>query len=192
MVAESFEFKRGFKSNSEKISLDYRKTLGLQQHEPLSACDLANHLKIKIVTPKNIFPAKSESLRILSTSNNWSALTMPCKSGSRIIILNDKHSKARQESDLMHEIAHVILNHETSSSKKLDGFDILLRDYNEEQEKEAEWLGACLQLPRYALLYHLNKNHKTQEISVIFNASEQMVKYRINSTGVKKQYSYMH
>lgn len=190
MAVESFEFKKSFKSNSEKAALSYRKTLGFKPQDSLPAASLANHLNIKILTPVDVFPPNSESHRILMMSKEWSALTMSCKSGNRIIIFNDKHSIARQESDLMHELAHIICNHETSTSKKLDGIDILLREYNEEQEKEAEWLGGCLQLPREAILWHLKRNHKIQDIAKFFNASEQMVRYRINTTGVKRQIAY--
>ena len=89
----------------------------------------------------------------------------------------------------MHEIAHVVCNHETPDTSRIDGVDILLRSYNEQQEKEAEWLGGCLQLPREALLWHIKKNHSVKEIAEHFTASEKMVKFRINTTGVKRQSS---
>jgi Zn-dependent peptidase ImmA (M78 family) len=186
---ESFKFKRGFKTESEKKALEFREILGLKPYEPLSAVTLSQHLNIIIATPGEIFPKKSISYGVLTASKEWSALTMICKSGNRLIIHNDKHSLARQESDLMHEIAHVIRKHDTSDRTRIDGVDILLRNYNEEQEKEAEWLGASLQLPREALLWHLKRNHSVKEIATIFTASETMVKYRINSTGVNRQSS---
>jgi Zn-dependent peptidase ImmA (M78 family) len=90
----------------------------------------------------------------------------------------------------MHELAHNICGHETSKSQQINGLGLLLREYNEEQEKEAEWLGSCLQLPRKALVWALNKKMSYEEISEYFQASEDMVRFRINTTGVKKQISY--
>ena len=89
----------------------------------------------------------------------------------------------------MHEIAHVICKHEKYESRRMDGVDILLRTYDEQQEKEAEWLGGCLQLPREALLWHIQKNRSVKEIAEFFTASEKMVRFRMNSTGVKRQSS---
>jgi len=108
-------------------------------------------------------------------------------SGNRIIIHNNKNSKYRQESDLMHELAHVICEHETPDNRRIDGFEILLRNYNEQQEKEAEWLGGCLQLPRDALVWHIKRNLSVKEIAEVFSASQTMVRFRINSTGVNRQ-----
>ena len=182
-----FVFQRGFKADSEKKAIFLRKELGLQPHDPLPAYRLSEYLKIKILTPANIFDKSSDSYRTLMNSKDWSALTMICQSGNRIIIHNDKNSRFRQESDLMHELAHVVCNHETCGSSRIDGEDILLRTFNEQQEKEAEWLGGCLQLPREALLWHIHRNRSIKEIAELFTASEKMVRFRINSTGVRQQ-----
>lgn len=184
---ESFKFKRGFKTESEKKALDYRKVLDLKTYDPLPAEIISQYLNIKILAPSDILNNKSINYSILTSSKDWSALTLISKVGNRIIIHNDRHSKARKESDLMHEIAHVICKHDTSERTKINGEDILLRTYNEEQEKEAEWLGGCMQLPREALLWHLRRNVSVKEIATIFSASESMVRFRINSTGVKHQ-----
>ena len=184
-----FNFKRGFKKESEEKAIFFRRELGLQPYAPLPAHSLSEHLNIKVLTPSEILEKTSDSYKILMNSKEWSALTLPCISGERIIIHNNKNSKYRQESDLMHELAHVICEHETPDNSRIDGIGILLRNYNEQQEKEAEWLGGCLQLPREALLWHIQRNRSVKEIAEFFIASEKMVRFRINSTGVKRQYS---
>lgn len=187
-----YKFKRGFKTDAEKKAIFFRNELGLHAYDPLPAIHLSEYLKIKVITPGNILEKSSNSYRVLMDSKEWSALTLTCQSGNRIIIHNNKNSKNRQESDLMHEIAHVICNHDTPDRNRIDGVDILLRSFNEQQEKEAEWLGGCLQLPREALLWHLRKNRSVEEIAEYFTASEEMVRFRINSTGVKQQVSRWH
>lgn len=184
-----FKFKRGFKKESEEKAIFFRRELGLQPYDPLPAQNLSEYLNIKILTPSEILEKTSDSYKILMSSKEWSALTMPCISGERIIIHNNKNSRYRQESDLMHELAHVICEHETPDSSRIDGIGILLRNYNEQQEKEAEWLGGCLQLPRDALLWHIKRCQSVKEIAEVFSASETMVRFRINSTGVNRQSS---
>jgi Zn-dependent peptidase ImmA (M78 family) len=187
-----FKFKRGFKKESEEKAIFFRRELGLQPYDPLPAQRLSEYLNIKILTPAEILEKTSNSYKILMSSKEWSALTLPCISGKRIIIHNNKNSIYRQESDLMHEIAHVVCNHETYESTRIDGVDILLRTFNEQQEKEAEWLGGCLQIPREALLWHIHRNRSVKEIAEFFIASEKMVRFRINSTGVSRQSSRWH
>jgi len=187
MVSDNFKFKRGFKTESENKAESFRKALNIIPHEPLPAISLADYLGLSIFTPSDIFKECSEALFELNLSNEWSALTLPCQSGKSIIIHNGRHSKPRQESNLMHELAHNICGHMTSNQSTLNGIDLLLREYNEEQEKEAEWLGGCLQLPRKALLWAINQKMNEREIAEYYNASLVMVKFRLNITGVKYQ-----
>ncbi len=182
-----FKFTRGFKKQSEEKAIFFRRELGLHPYDPLPAQRLSEYLNIKILTPSEILEKTSDCYKILISSKEWSALTLPCMSGNRIIIHNNKNSKYRQESDLMHELAHVICEHETPDNRRIDGFEILLRNYNEQQEKEAEWLGGCLQLPRDALVWHIKRNLSVKEIAEVFSASQTMVRFRINSTGVNRQ-----
>ena len=190
-MAKAFKFKRGFKAEAERNAVNYREILNIDSKAPLPAKILADYLDIKVVTPSAIFPKNSNSLNTLSSSNNWSALTLVCKSGKRLIIHNDRHSLPRQESNIMHEIAHVLCKHESPNKSLLDGIGILMRDYNETQEKEAEWLGGCLQIPRDALMWSLKKKMNNNEIADFFNASVDMVTFRINTTGVQRQLFFL-
>lgn len=124
-------------------------------------------------------------------SNNWSAVTIPIGRNKYWIIHNNTHTHSRQQSNLMHELAHIICGHKVDDAKLNLGLSGFLRDYNEEQENEAEWLGACLQLPRPALLWALKKGMSQNDIADYFNASIEMTRFRINITGVKSQLRYL-
>lgn len=189
-MRENFKFKHGFKKQSEDKAKEFRVALKKEIHEPLPAAMLAEYLELDIKTPIEIFGGAGDALNTLINTDEWSALTLPCKSGRNIIIHNDTHSINRQESNIMHELAHNICGHETSKSQQINGLGLFMREYNEEQEKEAEWLGACLQLPRIALLWALKRNMTQKEISEYYQASEDMVRFRVNTTGVKRQLSY--
>ncbi len=65
---------------------------------------------------------------------------------------------------------------------------IFLRDFNNEHEGEAEWLGGCLQLPSVALFCNYKKDRLSlREIAQKFNASVDMVRFRVNMCGFNKR-----
>ena len=182
-----FKFKRGFKTFAEKKSIELRTELGIKPSYPLPSRILSEHLKVILKSPDEI-PGMDESILkclLKKSESHWSGVTLQI-GDQLLVIVNSSHSKARQESDIMHELAHVICRHQMGEFVPLaDG--LFLRDYNEEQEKEAEWLGGCLQLPRVALHYHYKIYEMSQqEIAEKFNASSDMVHFRINVCKVKR------
>lgn len=87
----------------------------------------------------------------------------------------------------MHELAHIICEHQPDRQLELNGIGLPLRDHDPEHEAEAEWLGACLQIPREGLLWALRKGMKPSEIAEHYKASLKMTNYRIGITGAKIQ-----
>lgn len=190
---EKIKYKNGFKKWADEIAIDTRKQLGLYPSSPLCAFKLCKHLNIPIFEPSQVEGLSTEHLNELlgNGSSHWSALTIPLPLDKYLIIHNPTHSEARQQSNLMHEIAHILCKHTIPEEKrktKLSGF---LRNLDMDQENEAEWLGACLQLPRPALLYSLKKGMTQLEIAEYYNCSIEMVRYRTNITGVNKQIRYL-
>jgi len=185
-------YRRGFKKWADDKTIELRQEMGLFANSHLCAFDLCDYLKIPVWTPEEI-PGITESFLkelLITGCSHWSAASIPLGNEKYLIVHNPKHSEARQQSNLMHELAHIICDHKVNQEKAKLGLSGFLRNYNEDQENEAEWLGACLQLPRPALLYALKRNMSNDEISLMYKASPEMVKYRINITGVKRQLSY--
>ena len=190
---KSPKFRRGFKKWSDDKALEFRQDLGLRSIDPLCAFALCEHLGVPIKTPKDLPKLGQDVISHLLNegSSEWHAATVPLPKSKYWILHNPNNSLARQQSDLMHEVGHIVCKHEVppeKSSLRLSGF---LRNLNPEQEDEADWLGSCLQLPRPALLNCLKRGLSIEEISECYNASKQMVTYRINITGVKKQLKYL-
>lgn len=186
--------KRGFKANAERISNNFREELGLEIHAPLCAFELANHLDIEVISPE-ILGLNDKDLDVLmgdfKKSSGWSALTMKNSDNKKLIIHNIRMSDARQQSDIMHELAHIICNHEIiiPDSHILPDY---MRYYDKYQEAEAEYLGSCLQFSRECLIWALTHgNMSKQEIASNYTASKQMVNFRINTTGINKQLKYI-
>lgn len=181
------QFKRGFKTKAEKLSDEYRAKLNIQAWEPLCAFKLANHLNIPIYTATEILGENN----YLDTLNNgeWSALTMPTKSLNRIIIYNPLNTPQRQQSDLMHELAHIICEHKRDLDKYNFSIPFGMHEYDEVQENEAIYLGGALQLSKACLFWSKKRNLEYEEIAVKFNSSKEMVNYRMNITGIGKRKS---
>lgn len=188
MLTNKNKFIRGFKTKADKLSVSLREELGLKYYEPICAFDLCKHLDIKVLTPKEVPELLPRDIHQMDSDIEiWSALTFPLGNEKNLIIHNPQHSSRRQQSNLMHEISHVLCGHKVSKDPivlMLSGF---LRNHNENDEREAEWLGSCIQLPRAALLWALKRGMDNEEIAEYYNASDDMVRYRINITGVNKQ-----
>lgn len=180
----------GFKAKAERISTDFRKELDLKVHDPLSAFDLAKHLEITVRNPIEAGLSKSEGHTLMRNGSGWSGLTLVNEDGEHIIIYNSYESPGRQQSTVMHELAHVICKHALPEPKIIANQILPLRSYDPVFEEEANSLGASLQIPRAGLLWALKKKMTVSEISDHFLASEAMVTFRINTTGVNKQLSF--
>lgn len=181
--------RRGFKAFAEKKSLEFRAILGLKDVDFLDAFLLAQHLGITIKCASEFLGNGEEFLKLCSTDSGWSAARLINEIGEQIIIHNTRQSVYRQQSNLMHEIAHVVCEHDLIVDPEQDKIlaNLFIRPYNKTQEEEAEVLGAALQIPRDGLVKHLYKAKSIEEISEIYQASRQMVQFRINNTGAKFQ-----
>ena len=191
MVAKSI-LKRGFKSNADRLAKQYREKLGIHPCAPLCALKLAEYLQVPVYSATT-FLNLPEEVNLLSGMNGkdceWSALTMITAAGNRIIIYNPFHSVARQQSVVMHELAHIICNHETNQKDYDFEIPFGMREFDEEQEEEAKCLGSTLQLATPCLLWAKKRNMATEVIAAHFNASTEMVNYRMNMSGIAKRYS---
>lgn len=179
-------FQRGFKSRAEELSFHFRKALGLSKSCRLCAFELADHLDVLVRSPEELGMSQVEAQALMSSSEStWSALCTLTKDDKRIVVHNILHSKARQQSNLMHELAHIILEHELP--EVLQNLPWYMRSYDKVHESEAEYLGAALQIPRNGLLTKLRAGYSEEMLAEHFGASDEMVRYRINITGVRRQ-----
>lgn len=176
-------FKRGFKANAERLAIEYREKLGIKAWEPLCAFKLADFLSIPIYCATEFgYP---EHILI---NGEWSALTMPTKSGKKIIIHNKLHSLARQQSDLMHELSHIVCNHNRKNKNIELAYQFEMLHYDEIQEEEAKYLGAAFQISKAGLFWSKKRNLTLEEIAKHFNSSVDIARLRMNITGIGKTF----
>ncbi len=177
----------GFKTKAERIACEFRTRLGLTLFSPLPAKRLLAHLEVWVFQPEEIPGLRPEVVHEMlnGSSQHWSAVTIHDLQGRPFIIHNPDHAPTRQESDLMHEAAHIICKHPPGKIVKVG--ELNFRSYDEQHEDEAKWLGGCLQIPRRALLWAIGRRMTTEQMGEHFCASEAIVRYRRNITGVDVQ-----
>lgn len=177
--------KRGFKSKSEVLAKEVREKLGLKPWQRLTSKSLAEDLGFTIISPSQVPGMTEEMIHCLTVanSNEWSAVTLEDDFGF-LMIENPAHSLKRRESTRMHELAHVLCKHEPTALSDISGLGFATRAYDKDQEDEADWLGRCLHLPKPVLGYCLNRGWTVSKISDEFVASESLVNYRLNKSGV--------
>lgn len=179
--------KRGFKSECESIATAVRSEIGLDTHAPLHPRLLAEHLEIPIHPVSSLRGDDVDAaIRHVTVIDQAVLSAMTIFPGwprrHRIIIFNDRNSKARQNSDLAHELSHGLLLHEPRAAI-VNG----CRDYAKAEEDEAAWLSGCLLVPRDAALLVASDGLDLRTAAEHYGVSAEMMRYRLNSTGAKRQ-----
>ena len=183
-------FTRGFKSWCENVAIQQRREVDLKAIDPLDPWRLAMHIGIEVWKPQDIPGIDPACLKTLlrTDPSSWSAVTL-CVGETDLIILNSSHSKARQASDLTHELAHLLIGHSASRMDvSEDGF-LILNTFDRQQEDEANWLAGCLLLPREAVVVIRKRGTDLAAAARSYGVSMEMLTYRINVTGVDFQVS---
>jgi Predicted Zn peptidase len=169
----------------ENESIRVRRELKLYAYDPLPAQRLALHLNIPIMSPTEIPGVEEPTLQaLLGEDAGWSAITVPIGEDKHLIIYNPTHATTRYESNVMHELAHLLLGHQPIRLRQLSG-GLPTREYRVEDEKGAEYLGGSLQISAKGLDWAFQRGMTHQETAQHFGASLQMVRYRCNMTGRK-------
>lgn len=177
--------RRGFKTEAERLADRTRTQLGLQPHTHLPIRDLATHLNIKIYAADDLVDRVAlEELHRLQPGA-FSAATFHLPDGRTVIVYNPLSDDGRTNSDIAHEIAHILLDHDVRELQQIAGHTFLT--CNPEQEEEANWLAGCLLLPRALLLREAFAGTDPTTIAHKHHVSIPMARFRLNTSGVLLQ-----
>lgn len=173
---------KSFRKQCETIAAEKRTELALRIFDPLPAHLLAKRYKAIIRRPDEM-NMPEDVVKYFLTDTNWWGILFPFK--PPIIVYNPKQTPARFESTIMHELAHLILNHPPERIYFApDGS--FSRDYKSSIEAEAAYLGSCLQIPRRGLLWAVQRGMSNEEIAGHFKSSVDMVIWRQNMVNWKE------
>ncbi|GFO80648.1 MAG: hypothetical protein A49_02750 [Methyloceanibacter sp.] len=173
------KFRYGFKSESEFYASTFREELSLAPHAPLHATDLAQHLEIP-VRPLSTHEGIPEDIKNFWRTNEddtFSGLTIN-DGVYKEVVYNDFHHLRRQNSDISHELAHIVLGHPLTAPIRPNGE----RDYDPTIEEEAKWLGATLLLPKKALIRIILNGLTIETVKQEYCVSEDLFQFRAHVT----------
>ena len=177
--------RRGFKSESERIAERVRADAHLSTGAQVSPGALAEHLNVELLAGDALLPlSRFKELHKLQ-ADAFSACTFPPIDGRTVVVYNPLSSIGRRNSDVAHELAHILLGHELSRVETIGESTFLSCD--PQQEEEAGWLAGCLLLPRELLLREVRRGLRASAIAEEYDVSEDMAVFRINVTGVLRQ-----
>ena len=176
--------RRGFKTEAEHLAEATRSAMGLKPTDRLDATVLANHAGAGLRRADELtLRSKLEDLEARQPGA-FSACTFQV-GGRPVIVYSPLASEGRKQSNITHEVAHLLLNHSLQTVQQLNGVSFFTCDPDEEQE--ANWLAGCLLLPRTLLLSAGHRGLSVSEISRKYVVSRQMAEFRIRATGVLRQ-----
>ena len=116
----------------------------------------------------------------------FSAATFHLPEGRTIAVYNPcSREPERTNSDIGHEIAHILLDHDVREIQQIAGHTFIT--CNPEQEEEATWLAGCLLLPRPLLLREAHNGTSAEAIADKYEVSPHMARFRLNTSGVLLQ-----
>lgn len=171
--------------------MEIRKSLGLAHDAPLHGVDLAEQFGATVWNERDVAGLSALDLRQLTVidGQSWSAFTLRIRS-RHLVLFNSSQTAPRVNSVIMHELAHIALGHELHSASLSEDGHLIPSNYSQDQEDEADWLGGTLLLPRPALLRIRRDGLSDAAAMNMFQASEEMLKWRFRMTGVDYQLGY--
>ena len=163
--------------------------MGIRPSDGLDAAVLAAHAEANVARADRLTSrSKLEALEKLQPGA-FSACTFHIR-GRPTIVYSPLASHGRTQSDIAHEVSHILLDHDLQTVQQLDGLSFFTCDPDEEQE--ANWLAGCLLLPRKLLLRAVRSGLSAAEISEEYGVSLPMAEFRIRATGVLRQVRSTH
>ena len=176
--------RRGFRAEAERISAAVRKDLGIAVVDPLPLDKAARTRKAAVVSAAELVEverlAQLERLQAFA----FSACTFEVD-GRAVIVFNPLRSEPRQQSDVAHELSHLLLKHELTEIREVAG--VPFRTCRPDQEEEATTLGGALLLPRPLLLRAVSQGMGVDDIAGKYGVTPEMARFRLNTTGVARQ-----
>ena len=179
---------RGFKAWAERTAVAVRRELDLAPVDPLDPRQLAERLGVLLVNPRDFpdLPRDIVAQLLVRDATGWSAATLLVLDNP-MVIYNPTHSPGRQASNIVHELAHIMLKHEPAKVIFSQDEQMATRTFDKRQEDEANWLGWTLLLPRDALVAARRRRMARTKIAQEYGVSTNLVRYRLQVTGVDAQ-----
>ena len=160
--------------------------LGLGSTESVEPQLIAELLGIEVRAGDELIPRERfEELRKIQP-DAFSACTLRPSPERMVVVYNPLSPETRQRSDIAHELAHTLLDHELSQVRKLGGVPFLSCDPVQEEEAAlVVWMSPAAQ--GVALGRDSEGSLCSGHSQKAWCESERMAQYRLDVTGVVRQ-----
>jgi IrrE N-terminal-like domain len=179
--------------NFELKALGLRDFARVRTDLPLNPFELARFANLIVLSFDQV-QGLSESTRehlLGPAAEKWSGGACSLPDGTKLVILNPKHGRARTNATLMEEICHVFLGHQPNRLSIVTTDErgkVMARDYRKTDEEEAYGVGAAGLVPYGALKRLLLQGKTSAEIARHFRVSRELVEYRMKVTRLWHDY----
>jgi hypothetical protein len=185
---------RGFQTRAEKLSLTIRERLGLRPTHTCPARRVAELYGYSVTSVgaligliqsgfEDSFISSDRVLDDLLRINGLEFSGMMALFRSqKMIFYNDQESSERQESVIMHEMAHALCEH-PGDDLQLNSV-MGMRQHDSSHEEQARWLGGVLQIPDVGLFWYAKNGYSLEAIARAYSSSIEMARYRWNACGI--------
>ena len=178
---------RGLKTRCEEMARSLRVELRLDASARLSPDRLASYLDVAVWSVADLGLSEEDIHQLVRKDPDaWSAITVSA-SDREAVIVNPSHRRGRYSSDVMHELAHLLLGHQPSTLFFAGEGNMALRGYDSSAEEEANWLAAALLLSREALVHFRRSRLSAERACEVYGVSRQLFHFRVRMTGVDRQ-----
>ena len=171
--------RRGFRTEAEGYASEFRAELGIATDGALCPFRLAALLEVPVV-PLSELNGFDCSAGGYAEEEAFSATTV-ADGTYKMIFHNDGHHPHRQNSNIMHEIAHILLGHPAHPPLTEDR----CRNFNTTFETEAKELGFTLLVSKPAALKIVESGITMAQASILYGASRALIEYRIRITDAR-------
>jgi len=177
-------YRRGFKKQANEIAAEVRAELGIGELDRLDPLRLAEHLAIPVIPLSDFRRDAPEAAAYFLDQDeaSFSGVTV-FRGHHRAIVYNDAHAQGRQNSDIAHELAHALLMHEPGPAFGEGG----CRNWNADDEDEANFLGAALLVPEQAALNAVREGLDERSAAATYGVTPKLMRWRINVTGARRR-----
>ena len=171
------------------LALEVRGELGLCPNEPLDPYALAEEYGISVYQVGDLgadgCSAESIDFFTVYRPDRWSAALVPCGPG-RFIVENSAHCSERRRSNVAHEMAHLLLEHEFDGILFTDGGcrsdDVIVKA----REQGAADLSGELLIPTTAAQSAAWDDMTNEAVAQRFEVSIEFARWRMNLSGARK------
>jgi hypothetical protein len=168
------------KAALRRLAAEVRVELGLKDSDPFDPIGWAKEYGVRFVALQDLSDAGQAVERFLRQRPKlWSAALLRDGTGY-IVVYNNAHSPARVRSDLAHEAAHLIAEHELSSGWMTDDS---CSGGGAPQEKEAIELAGALLVPDEAARVHAIRGGSPLALADVYRVSLEMATWRMRVSG---------